>query len=165
MMKIVGIVIITISIVLIGIIQYIKLKSRPMELDLYIKILTEYCNELKWNQKSLKEVILDFKAVDFNEYINETIRLLHEKDYLDSLFDSNEKYRYFHLNPEDESVLRNFCFQSGNYGIENEIKLCEKTIKTLEYYKTEAETKFKKLGLFSVKIALICGIWAFILLI
>ena len=165
MMRIVGIAIITVSIVLVGLIQYIKLKSRPSELELYINILTEYLNGLKWNQKTLKEVVLGFETNEFCDYISETKHLLEENSYLYSFFEGNNKYSHFHLCAEEENILKNFCFQSGNYNLENEIKLCEKTINLLENYKSEAYAKYKKLGLCGIKISLICGIWALILLI
>ena len=164
MMKIIGIVLIALSIVALGYLYYINLQYRQKELVFFTKLISEYQTRLKWYQDSLAEVIREFKYDDFTEYISEVNNHLSECNYLDSFAKNNENYNKFHLSIDDKKVIENFLKYTGKFGLDSEIELCNKTLKELETLKTEAETKFKNRGPFYIKLSVTIGLLIIILL-
>ena len=165
MMKIVGIATISISVVAFGFLKFSKLKNRPLELGLFIDILSKYLSDLKWKQLSLSEVIAAYENERFNRYIENTNKLLIDNDYVYSFFEGNNFYSQFHLSIEDSRILKLFFERTGKSSLESEIELCKKVLSKLEFQKEEADSNYKKSGLLALKLSLIFGVWLAVILI
>lgn len=165
MMKIVGIATISISIAAFGFLKFSKLRTRPLELGLFIDILTNYLSDLKWKQLSLSEVMATYENEYFGKYVENVKRLLIDNDYLYSFFDGNDYYSLLHLSIEDMSILRYFFERTGKSSLESEIELCKKVLSKLEYQKEEASSNYKKSGVLALKLSLIFSVWLAVILI
>lgn len=165
MMKTVGIVTILISAFSFGFVRFISLKRRPDELELFIKLITDYNTDLKWQQRSFSQVVCEFKSDRFARYIDKASELVCDCDCLYSFIDGNPYFNEFHFSVQDITVLKYFFSRIGKNSLESEISLCQKTLDTLEVLKAEAISKYKKLGPFTVKLSIVCGIWVAVLLV
>ena len=165
MMRIVGIAIIAFSGFLLGFLYYIKIKQRPLELEMFLNLIDKYLTELKWDRKSLKEVINEFNYPKFNDYINEVRVLLKDNDYVYAFVDGNKYFNNMHLLNEEIIVIRNLFETTGQTGYDLEINICEKTRQKIADLKQQAENSFKKSGALILKLSIIICIWIFILLI
>ena len=164
MMKMIGIAMIAISCTLIGILYYLNIKARPNELNFFISLLSEYHNQLKWQQKSLEEIVSNFKYNGFENYLITVNKLIKEEGICDSFITKNDLFTAFHLTTDDKKILMAFFEQTGFSGLDTELNLVSKTLSALESLKEEAMAKFKRLGPFSIKLSIVCGIWIIILL-
>ena len=163
MMKTVGIVTIMISVFSFGFIRFVNLKKRPEELEMFIKLITEYRTDLKWQQRTFTQVLCEFKAESLAKYFSKAAELSLDSDHLYAFTDGNVYFRELHLSAEDITVIKYFLSKIGKNSLESETTLCQKTLETLESLKTEAVSKYKKSGPLTVKLSLICGIWLAVL--
>lgn len=166
MMKIIGVAIVSVSVLLFGFTYFLKYKQRPEQLELFLNIISIYNSELKWSQKSLFEILSDFKSDKYSDYVTEVKTLYSTGHALSEAFiDNNSVFSGFVLNNHDISVLKYFFEECGKNNLLGEISLCEKTIETLSKRKNDALEEYKKLGPLSLKLSFACGIWAAIMFI
>lgn len=162
MMKIVGIVILTISSVLLGFSCYKKYKIRPESLEMYINLLNKYLVELKWKRKSFVEVLKDCDGCDYIKTFR-TLSVFHPLE--DSAINKNIQFNDLFLNEKDKLIIKCFFKESGKGNLENEITLCNNTLEYLKKQKEDADLNFKKMGPLSIKLSVIIAIWIAIMFI
>ena len=155
---------IAVSILLIGFVRYEKYKSRLLELDLFIKLISAYRLELKWSRKSFDEIAGGFHCKGYDLYLKEAVSMIDVRSKLDAYMDDNSKFALMNFTDDDKAVLRYFFSESGKGSLLSEVTLCEKTLETLEAKKQEAMAEFKKQGPLSLKLGAICGAWLAIML-
>ena len=164
MMRIAGTAMIAVSILLIGFVRYEKYKSRPLDLELFIKLISAYRLELKWSRKSFDEIAGSFHYKGYDSYLNEAVSMIGVKSKSEASMDDNSKFALMNLSDDDAAVLRYFFSESGKGSLLSEVTLCEKTLETLEAKKQEAVAEFKKQGPLSLKLGAVCGAWLAIML-
>jgi len=162
MMKIIGIVIMTISTILFGLSFYKKYKLRPESIDLFINLISKYLLELKWKRKSFLEVL---KECDENSYLINFKSLSAFNTLEDSAIYKNNDFDNLYLNDKDVLVIKTFLKDTGKSGFDNEVLLCTNTIDQLKKQKEEAEINYKKMGPLSIKLSVIIAIWIAIMFI
>ena len=155
---------IAISVSLIGFLRYEKYKTRPENLDFFIKLLSAYRLELKWSRKSLDDIVKNFHYKGYESYLKEIVSMLDKKTKLEAYAEENSYFEKMYLTQEDRSVLKYFFSECGKGSMFSELNLCEKTLETLEAKKQEAAAEFKKQGTLSLKLGVLCGVWLAIML-
>lgn len=163
-MKIIGIALIAISIICFGFIKTNASKKRPSELDLFIDILSVYKSNLVWEHKSISQVLSEFQSEKYNQYL-ESVRINMQSNDFYGAFLSNEEFKKFHLIDSDIKVLGNFFNNLGKYGIDEEIRLCEKSLDFLLIQKNQAEQERERQGKLYFKLGLLFALWVIILLV
>lgn len=164
-MKIVGTVMMGISIFLFGLLNYEKLKRRVDSIKWFLNFLSSYKFELKWSKKSIPELLKRYDKEKSNEYIKETLLNLSTHNLLEAFIDNNTRFKDLKLNDDEINALRYFFSESGKNNLETEVSLCEKTISYFESRAKDADYELKKTGPLSVKLGVICGAWILILLV
>lgn len=163
MMKIIGIVIISISTLLYSFSVYEKYKVRPDSLQTFIDLIECYNIQLKWHKKSFVEVLKTYDTE--NKYIKSAKTLLVENDLTNSFIIKNELYGNLFLLKEDELIIKNFLKNSGKQNYDSELSLCEKTLFALSKQKELANLKLKESGSLCLKLGGVAALWIFVLLI
>ena len=164
MMKIAGTAMIAISILMFGFFRYERYKTRPKDLEFFIKLLYAYRLELKWSKKSFDEIVSSFKYKGYDQYISEAVGMLNHKTKLEAYIEENSKFVNMSFTADDTAVLKYFFSESGKGNLISEINLCDKTIEILEAKKQEAEANFKRQGPLALKLGIVCGAWLIIML-
>ena len=164
-MKIIGIVLIAISVVAYGYLKTSACKKRPDSLAFFIKLISKYKSDLIWQQKSFCEVLDDYKTEQLHDYLETAKALTSSNSLIDSFFVKNTYFPALHLKTEDLTVLKNFFASTGKYGIEEETDLCEKTLIFLDSQKSKADSECEKQGKLYFKLTVLFAIWIIILLI
>ena len=104
---------IAVSILLIGFVRYEKYKSRPLDLDLFIKLISAYRLELKWSRKSFDEIAGSFHCKGYDLYLKEAVSMIDVRSKLDAYMDDNSKFALMNFTDDDKAVLRYFFSESG----------------------------------------------------
>lgn len=164
MMRIAGTAMIAISILLFGFFRYERYKTRPKDLDFFIKLFYAYRLELKWSVKPFEEITACFKYKGYDKYLNQALSMLNSCTKLGAYIENNTEFLKMSFSEDDISVLKYFFSESGKGNLISEINLCEKTIEILEAKKQEAEAEFKKQGPLALKLGIVCGAWLIIML-
>lgn len=139
-------------------------KKRPLELDLFIKLLEVYKTNLVWNHKSFTELLSDFDADDYDYYIDNVRNNIRDND-LYTAFVLCDDFKQFHLIESDVTILSNFLKNVGKYGLDEEVSLCEKTLDFLTEQKNKAQQEGEKQGKLYLKLAILFALWIIILLV
>lgn len=163
MMKIIGIAIISVSILLTGMGFYEKYNLRPKSLGIFIELLTVYSNDLKLYRKSLSEVIRSLDTSD--DYLKECKRLIHVRPLYEAAVTDNIYFDKLFLSKDDKIILTSFFEKAGKSVLNEESLLCQKTIRALEIQREQASEEMKKMGPLSLKLGAIVGVLAAIILI
>ena len=156
MMKIIGVAILSLSLVLYGLSQYEKRKERKISIELLIDIFSRYFSELRINKKSLSDVIKNYNSE--SEYIKECKKLLLNHSLYDSTVVKNSLFSDLYLDNEDEIIVKSFFEKSGKSSYVNELHLCEKVLSALEIRLDNARDCYKKYGPLSIKLSVICAV-------
>ena len=139
-------------------------KKRPLELDLFIRLLEVYKTNLVWNHKSFTELLFDFDADDYDYYIDNVRNNIRDND-LYTAFILCDDFKQFHLIESDITILSNFLKNVGKYGLDEEVSLCEKTLDFLTEQKNKAQQESDKQGKLYLKLAILFALWIIILLV
>lgn len=163
MTKIIGIVILSVSIILIGLIKYEKYFSRKNSLKLFIDILKTYLISAKLSRKTMKDTVLMYEHK--SEYLDECKRLLLSESLYDSMISKNDCFAHLYLKEEDIAVIKNFFANCGKGDYKTEMSLCNDTLSALQLLSEQADGSFKKTAPLVVKLSIIGAACLFILLV
>lgn len=165
MMKIIGIVIIAISVILYSISYYKNYKARPCDIGFFINLIKAYNTELFRTRKSMIEILSSINCKNYKVYIDEVNSLIANNTYYNAFIHENRYYNCMALNNEDKVIIEHFFSELGRSGIKKEIELCSNTLDALIERKKYADSEFKKIGPLSIKLGVALSIWVAILLI
>lgn len=163
MMKIIGAAMMLISSVLFGYSRYKTYKSRPKELEIFIRLISAYRLGLNWNKRSLAELLSERPNYGFENYFERARELVTSSTYAEAFIEKNSEFGKMHLTNDDTKILKYFFEESGNGGLVQETSLCDKTVAALTSRKTEAEAESKKLAPLALKLAVLFGVCLLIL--
>ena len=156
---------IAISIFSAGLTRFFRLKKRPAQLSEFITFFEAYLLELNWSRKSVSEITYNFKDGEFAQYINTAKQLSDSYSPAQAYTDMNSYFEHMQLNSDDRAIIRYFFVESGQGSLAGEKSLCEKTLETLKIRLQEAESDYKRQGMLSLKLGILCGIWLIVMLI
>ncbi len=163
MIKIIGVVILSISSIVIGLSFYEKYKVRPDSLVMFIELINNYQFRLKMERKSFLDVL--FCADKNDKYIKECKTKANDKSSLVSaMISENSCFEELMISNDDKIILLNFFNKTGKGSFNDEVNLCTDTLNALNLQLTESKNIFKKSGIFSLKIALAVALWIAIIL-
>lgn len=155
---------IAISVLLQSFLRYEKYRTRPRDLDLFIKLLGAYKLELKWSRKAFDDIVRDFHYKGYDQYLKEVVSMLDKSPKIKAYIEENSRFSSMNFTSDDVAVLKYFFSESGKGSLLSEISLCEKTLETLEAKKLEAEADFKRQGPLALKLGIVGGVWLIIML-
>lgn len=162
-MKIIGIVILCVSIFLFGILFNEKYKTRYKSLCIFYDILNSYAIELKLHRKTISDIIYHFN--NNSNYFNKSKTLISTNTIIEAMITQNNYFNELMLSKQDLSIISNFFTNCGKGSYKTELELCTNTLYALEKLKNDAFDSYKKFGPFTVKLSVIASIWIFVILI
>ncbi len=163
MIKIIGIAILSISIILCAFSIYKRYILRPQNLQMFLEIISKYYFELTTSQKTIKEVVNSIELN--NEYISECKRLSAITNINNAFIVENKIYADLFLGNDDKIIIENFYSSCGKGTLKTELTLCQKTIKAIENQLVDAKKQKETFAPLCIKLGIVVAICIVIILI
>ena len=163
MIKIIGVVILSISSIVVGLSFYEKYKRRPDSLLMFIDLINNYQLRLKMERKSFSDILFMIDKSD--EYIVECKKQARNNLSLGcAMITENSHFEELMLSNDDKTILLNFFNKTGSGSFNDEVTLCTDSLNALNLQLTNSKDIFNKTGVFSIKFALAIALWIAIIL-